>query len=351
MMVTLSAASIVALVEAIVAFLLTGLLLSSSHKPARWFAGFSFVFGASFLLQIFFEQVPGARVRGLLLWFSWLWLLAMPCLYQYAGLAMAWKHRAGWMHFVLAPVMALVLGVSIAYGEMALAFSVARWVLVLQVFGYGIHILMATRRYRDALREDHSNLHGIDLAWLERLLVLLMMLVGFDMALFPLLGIFGVPHATVQFYFNFLSSLYLLWLAREAARQHFVAWTSATKPAAEPRGVDDDSIRALAADLDARMKEARWYREPELTLGQLAAHMGMSRHLLSEVLNKGVGRSFYDYVNELRVAAASDILLQSEKSIIDAAFDAGFNNKASFNRAFKAQLGMTPSQYRREKKH
>ncbi|RYG14646.1 MAG: AraC family transcriptional regulator [Chitinophagaceae bacterium] len=58
--------------------------------------------------------------------------------------------------------------------------------------------------------------------------------------------------------------------------------------------------------------------------------------------------SFYDYINGYRLQFASNLLKNPSCNlrILDIAFEAGFNNKNSFYRAFKESFGITPNQYR-----
>lgn len=58
-------------------------------------------------------------------------------------------------------------------------------------------------------------------------------------------------------------------------------------------------------------------------------------------------KNFNHFVNTLRVDEAKRLLKSSPIPIIDVAFEAGFNSKPSFNRAFKELTGSSPSEYRR----
>ena len=98
----------------------------------------------------------------------------------------------------------------------------------------------------------------------------------------------------------------------------------------------------------ARTWAAGWWRDDALSLASLAARLNTSPRTLSRVLNEGRGQTFHAFVNRMRVDAVVAALRDTSdaRDLMALAFDAGFNSKASFNRAFKTQLGMTPSQYR-----
>lgn len=67
--------------------------------------------------------------------------------------------------------------------------------------------------------------------------------------------------------------------------------------------------------------------------------------MMSSKLNMG----FNDYVNSLRVSNACKYLRKTDKSITEISNIVGFNTLRTFNRAFRKQLGITPSEYRTKK--
>lgn len=88
------------------------------------------------------------------------------------------------------------------------------------------------------------------------------------------------------------------------------------------------------------------FRQSDLTQAGAAGLIGMSPQAFCRFFRKSTGRSFRRYVNELRVADACSTLKNPALSISEAAFGAGFNNLANFNRRFREILGRTPSEYR-----
>jgi AraC-like DNA-binding protein len=90
------------------------------------------------------------------------------------------------------------------------------------------------------------------------------------------------------------------------------------------------------------------YTEPELTLTVLAKKMNSNTSVLSRVINQGFNCSFNDFINEYRVNAVKQKLLageQATQTLLGIAFDCGFNSKATFNRAFKKQTGLSPKEW------
>ncbi|MFM9950992.1 MAG: helix-turn-helix domain-containing protein [Saprospiraceae bacterium] len=91
------------------------------------------------------------------------------------------------------------------------------------------------------------------------------------------------------------------------------------------------------------------FLENELRLADLATYLDISRHQLSQVINEHYGVNFFELINTYRVEHVKRLLADpnfKHYTVIQIAYEAGFNNKASFNRYFKREIGMTPSAYR-----
>lgn len=111
---------------------------------------------------------------------------------------------------------------------------------------------------------------------------------------------------------------------------------------------DKDTL-PIANEFDQIIHREQVYTDQELTLEKLASQMGLHRNLLSKVINEHYGKSFSEFMIELRVQAFID--LASEPGMIEQytffglAQKAGFNSKSAFNRAFKKITDQTPTQY------
>ena len=105
------------------------------------------------------------------------------------------------------------------------------------------------------------------------------------------------------------------------------------------------------ATLQSLMTVQRIYREPSLTVAALALRMGLPEHRLRRLINQGLGhRHFSAFLNAYRIADAKQALLdprQADVPVLTIAMDAGFQSIGPFNRAFKADTGLTPTEFRR----
>jgi AraC-like DNA-binding protein len=105
---------------------------------------------------------------------------------------------------------------------------------------------------------------------------------------------------------------------------------------------------ALSQKLERVMREERLFLQPELTLGDLARHLNTNASVLSATINQIFKQNFNDYINEMRIEAFIEAYRQPDNrrfTMLFVAFDAGFNSKATFNRAFKKAKGCSPKDF------
>lgn len=140
-------------------------------------------------------------------------------------------------------------------------------------------------------------------------------------------------------------------LLRVGPDQSLFAATDETKPTLERVPNPEPVDRRLVAALAHIMTAERAYRQDGLTIGTLAQQLGLPEYRLRRLINQALGyRNFNSFVNHYRIAeikAALSDPRQAEVPVLTIALDAGFSSLGPFNRAFKAETGFTPSEYRR----
>ena len=97
-----------------------------------------------------------------------------------------------------------------------------------------------------------------------------------------------------------------------------------------------------------RVVNQKRYTDPELTLTDLAKELNTNASLLSKVINQSLKMNFNDFVNHYRVAEVKSRLQDPDYAhltIMSIAYEAGFNSKATFNRAFKKLTGKNPKDF------
>lgn len=119
-------------------------------------------------------------------------------------------------------------------------------------------------------------------------------------------------------------------------------------PKPKAPSVDDPQ---LGAKLQALMETQKVYKKEGLTIGELAELLNEQEYRLRRLINGQLGfRNFSDFLNQYRVNDACEILSdpeQTRKTILEIAYDLGYQSIGPFNKAFKDLKGTTPTAYRK----
>ncbi|MCR8556375.1 ABC transporter permease [Mucilaginibacter sp. BJC16-A38] len=190
-----------------------------------------------------------------------------------------------------------------------------------------------------------------ELRWLHRLLM------GFGM-----LWLLWIPFKAVDYFYYHnqlgIHAYYPLYLLLAAA----AIWMAAAAFLREEAGTPTEPPSFLKAPLPAEMKQrgiwlkkavqaGLYYQDPELSLSLLAQKLELTTHELSRIINTAFKKSFNDFINEYRVRDVAGKMRDpayDRITLLGMAFDAGFNSKATFIRAFKQLTGKNPAEYKRE---
>ncbi len=89
----------------------------------------------------------------------------------------------------------------------------------------------------------------------------------------------------------------------------------------------------------------RNFKDP-VTLEMIARQVGLHPASLCRYFKKRTGQTVFEFLNGCRVRYACLMLVRSDLTISQVAFESGFNNLSYFNRVFRKSVGQTPSEYR-----
>lgn len=84
-------------------------------------------------------------------------------------------------------------------------------------------------------------------------------------------------------------------------------------------------------------------------LNTIAAIAHYSPTHFSHVFHKKIGRSYNDYLNDLKISCAKQLLTTTNLKIIDAGYQSGFNSYNNFYSTFKHYVGVSPAEYKKQK--
>ena len=144
-----------------------------------------------------------------------------------------------------------------------------------------------------------------------------------------------------------IASLSATWLLLQVRAESWLA--TARVETATPLSKAEQLVLAR---LEQAFEQDRLYLEDSLTIGALAARLGTREHILRRVINRGLAyRNFNDFLHAWRIREACKELTrpdQARQPVLSIAMKVGYGSIGAFNRAFKARVGMTPTDFRRQ---
>lgn len=110
----------------------------------------------------------------------------------------------------------------------------------------------------------------------------------------------------------------------------------------------DDSKSLIQEKIEAYMQKEKPYLNFEMNMEMLSNAIKVPKYQITEVLNTQMGKNFFQFVNEYRVAAVKQMLENPDNpySIESIGYECGFSSKSSFYTVFKNLTGKTPNAYR-----
>ncbi len=105
----------------------------------------------------------------------------------------------------------------------------------------------------------------------------------------------------------------------------------------------------LLQQLERLMEEKKTFKNPALTIGDLAIELNLPKARLSQLLNDNYGQSFSAFINRYRVQEAQLLLKKKELYTVEAiGYEVGFGSRSSFFATFKQFTGLTPKKFQDE---
>lgn len=80
----------------------------------------------------------------------------------------------------------------------------------------------------------------------------------------------------------------------------------------------------------------------------MASELALSARYLSYLLKQETGKTALDHIHIALVNEAKNILMSTDKTVAETAYQLGFENPPYFSRLFKKEIGLTPTEYREQ---
>lgn len=86
----------------------------------------------------------------------------------------------------------------------------------------------------------------------------------------------------------------------------------------------------------------------EIPLEEIAQLANMTKHAFCRYFKSRTQKSFIEFLNEIRISNASQMMTQEQKLIGNIAYECGFGSLSNFNKVFKSIKGLTPTEYKKQ---
>lgn len=212
-----------------------------------------------------------------------------------------------------------------------------------------IYIYLSKKQIQKTIRNLNNFYSHHNLAWLSLLLnsflVILTLSVFANVLQFRQSKLYfdiGLPIITIVMAL-FIANILWKSLNRPLIYLSNASTVKYSGPILSPNEAEDILKKIIVA-----LEKDKLYLKPELNLKDLSSAIDCSSRKVSQVINKTLGKSFFELVNAYRIDAAKKRFKKNKDSkltILEVMYEVGFNSKSSFNTQFKKRVGLTPSEY------
>ncbi|MFW0717668.1 helix-turn-helix domain-containing protein [Pedobacter sp. N23S346] len=217
---------------------------------------------------------------------------------------------------------------------------------------YVFLINACVNQHQGILKHLSSTVHENDLSWVRIMVIILLIIVffwtlsSFEKDIFNLTG-----------YALLIFSYWLGYhiISQKSIYRNMPAGFEVTELKQSGHRYKNSSLTSLQKSemieqIRHLMETEKPYLYNELTLTSLADRLKIKPIHLSQILNEELNENFYTFINRYRVDESKKLLLDprySHYNILGIALEAGFNSKTTFNKAFKENTGISPSEFQR----
>ena len=104
--------------------------------------------------------------------------------------------------------------------------------------------------------------------------------------------------------------------------------------------------KAHIANFNRCVEYINQHYKDDLPLDYISSIAGFSKFHFTRWFKQFAGVSFYEYLTQVRIKVAESMLINSEAAITEIALESGFQSIATFNRVFKSNKKVTPTEFR-----
>lgn len=233
-----------------------------------------------------------------------------------------------------------------------LPFTIFWMLVVIQFTCYQFLIHRKWRDYQNIIRQEVSNTENVSISWVRFFMgVFLLVNICFLFSLFAVIHLNVIDLVWKSTGVVLSLSIFALGYKGILQREVFYADLAILSTPVEPQLPKQEKHNQEHLNrLIQFMEEKKPFLDAELSLTSLSKQIGLNRNQLSQLINDGIGKNFYDFINKYRVEEVKRLMVDQQKrnyNLLGIALEAGFKSKSTFNLIFKRFTGLTPTEYKK----
>lgn len=239
--------------------------------------------------------------------------------------------------------------------ERQLANNLWHFIKIMPFF-YALAAVNRVRLYRISLHNQYSNFSPTEPTWLNMLSLGFLFTWSFSILVHVVANTVALDAPQVSDLFG-ITENYIIFILINALFINSVVHTHkllTTKPEVAKDKTDEKLTDSAIQKVQLGMEVQKLFLKQNLNIDEFSKRINLPVKEVSAVINKHYGTNFFEFMNSYRVEEAKRLLGDSQHAdmtVMDVLLHAGFNSKSAFHRFFNRLVGMSPTEFRKQKLH
>lgn len=239
--------------------------------------------------------------------------------------------------------------------ERQIANSLWHFIKIMPFF-YALAAVNRVRLYRIGLHNQYSNFSPTEPTWLNMLSLGFLFTWSFSILVHVVANTVALGAPQVSDLFG-ITENYIVFILINALFINSVVHTHkllTTKPEVAKDKTDEKLTDSAIQKVQLGMEVQKLFLKQNLNIDEFSKRINLPVKEVSAVINKHYGTNFFEFMNSYRVEEAKRLLgdaQHADMTVMDVLLHAGFNSKSAFHRFFNRLVGMSPTEFRKQKLH
>jgi AraC-like DNA-binding protein len=239
--------------------------------------------------------------------------------------------------------------------ERQIANSLWHFIKIMPFF-YALAAVNRVRLYRIGLHNQYSNFSPTEPTWLNMLSLGFLFTWSFSILVHVVANTVALGAPQVSDLFG-ITENYIVFILINALFINSVVHTHkllTTKPEVTKDKTDEKLTDSAIQKVQLGMEVQKLFLKQNLNIDEFSKRINLPVKEVSAVINKHYGTNFFEFMNSYRVEEAKRLLgdaQHADMTVMDVLLHAGFNSKSAFHRFFNRLVGMSPTEFRKQKLH